>query len=145
MPSYFESLSMVALEAWALGKPVLANARCDVLKGQTIRSNAGLYYETYDEFRETLSALEKNRWLSATLGQNGRQFFRDHYDWNVIERKYLDMLARLSRQPATATIEALPGWLERRRTMVPAANEVLASLPHGPALERDHPMARRRA
>ena len=25
MPSYFESLSMVALEAWALGKPVLAN------------------------------------------------------------------------------------------------------------------------
>ena len=45
MPSYFESLSMVALEAWALGKPVLANGRCDVLKGQAIRSNAGLYYE----------------------------------------------------------------------------------------------------
>jgi glycosyltransferase involved in cell wall biosynthesis len=34
MPSYFESLSMVALEAWALGRPVLANGRCDVLKGQ---------------------------------------------------------------------------------------------------------------
>ena len=45
MPSYFESLSMVALEAWALGRPVLANARCDVLKGQCIRSNAGLYYD----------------------------------------------------------------------------------------------------
>ena len=46
MPSYFESLSMVALEAWALGRPVLANGKCDVLKGQCIRSNAGLYYET---------------------------------------------------------------------------------------------------
>ena len=33
MPSYFESLSMVALEAWALGKPVLANGHCDVLHG----------------------------------------------------------------------------------------------------------------
>ena len=33
MPSYFESLSMVALEAWALGRPVLANAACDVLHG----------------------------------------------------------------------------------------------------------------
>ena len=33
MPSYFESLSMVALEAWALGRPVLANGRCDVLVG----------------------------------------------------------------------------------------------------------------
>ncbi len=41
MPSYFESLSMVALEAWAMGRPVLANGRCDVLKGQCIRSGAG--------------------------------------------------------------------------------------------------------
>ena len=46
MPSFFESLSMVALEAWALGRPVLANAKCDVLKGQCIRSNAGLYYDS---------------------------------------------------------------------------------------------------
>ena len=40
MPSKFESLSMVALEAWALGKPVLANGHCDVLRGQVVRSNA---------------------------------------------------------------------------------------------------------
>ena len=38
MPSRYESLSMVALEAWALGRPVLANARCDVLVGQCLRS-----------------------------------------------------------------------------------------------------------
>ena len=65
MPSYFESLSMVALEAWALGRPVLANGKCDVLKGQCIRSNAGLYYETLPEFVETLRAIEQNRWLSG--------------------------------------------------------------------------------
>src|SRR5262249_2808126 len=97
IPSYYESLSMVTLEAWALGRPVLANGRCDVLKGQCIRSNAGLYYETYAEFIETLWAIEQNRWLSSSLGRNGRQFFRTHYDWPVIERKYLDMLDRLSR------------------------------------------------
>ena len=50
MPSPYESLSMVALEAWALGRPVLANGRCDVLRGQCVRSNAGLYYETFEEF-----------------------------------------------------------------------------------------------
>ena len=33
MPSFYESLSMVTLEAWALGRPVLANAHCDVLQG----------------------------------------------------------------------------------------------------------------
>jgi len=133
MPSYFESLSMVALEAWALGRPVLANGKCDVLKGQSIRSNAGLYYETSAEFLETLRAIEQNRWLSTTLGQNGRQFFREHYDWPVIERKYLDMFARLSRETAGNRLDPLPGWLARRRQNLPAADEVLASLPKGPS------------
>ena len=103
MPSYFESLSMVALEAWALGRPVLANGRCDVLKGQCIRSSAGLYYESYEEFAETLYALESKGPLHARLGQNGRDYFTRHYAWPVIERKYLDMLGRLSRGRSAST------------------------------------------
>jgi glycosyltransferase involved in cell wall biosynthesis len=133
IPSYFESLSMVALEAWALGRPVLANGKCDVLKGQCIRSNAGLYYETYAEFLETLQAIEHNRWLSAALGRNGRQFFRTHYDWPVIERKYLDMFERLSREPVGRPIDPLPGWFERRRQNLPAAEAVVTDLPKGPS------------
>ena len=134
MPSYFESLSMVALEAWALGRPVLANGKCDVLKGQCIRSNAGLYYETYSEFVETLQAIERNRWLSAALGRNGRQFFREHYDWSIIERKYLDMFARLSQEAAGKPLDPLPGWSERRRQNLPPAEEVVGGLPKGPWL-----------
>ena len=57
MPSSYESLSMVALEAWALGRPVIANARCDVLLGQCLRSNAGLYYENAAEFGAVLDRL----------------------------------------------------------------------------------------
>src|SRR5438552_125730 len=88
IPSYYESLSMVTLEAWALGRPVLANARCDVLKGQCLRSNAGLYYESPREFVEALRALQQNTPLAAALGRNGRRFYEDQYDWPVIERKY---------------------------------------------------------
>jgi glycosyltransferase involved in cell wall biosynthesis len=134
MPSYFESLSMVALEAWALGRPVLVNGKCDVLKGQCIRSAAGLYYETYAEFLETLRAIERNRWLSTALGRNGRQFFREHYDWPVIERKYLDMFERLSPQPPGRPMDPLPGWFERRRRNLPAADGVVAGLSKGPAM-----------
>src|SRR6185369_4556856 len=67
MPSPYESLSMVALEAWALGKPVLANGRCDVLRGQCARSSGGLYYENFDEFAEALYALEASGPLGAIL------------------------------------------------------------------------------
>lgn len=138
MPSYFESLSMVALEAWALGRPVLANARCDVLKGQCLRSNAGLFYDGAAEFVEALRAIEHNRWIAGSLGRNGRQFYRDNYDWPVIERKYLDMIGQLAKSgtPA-ATATALPGWLERRKRTVPAAQQILDRLPSGPTITPD--------
>jgi glycosyltransferase involved in cell wall biosynthesis len=139
MPSYFESLSMVALEAWALGKPVLVNGKCDVLKGQCLRSNAGLYYENYAEFSETLAAMEQNRWLAGTLGRNGRQFFREHYDWPVIERKYLEMFDRLKKETPAKPVDPLPGWFDRRRQDLPAARDVLAKLPTGPATPRFAP------
>jgi glycosyltransferase involved in cell wall biosynthesis len=137
MPSFYESLSMVALEAWALGKPVLVNGRCDVLKGQCLRSNGGLYYENYPEFLETLRAIERHRWLAGALGRNGRQYFREHYDWAVIERKYLDMFATLAASPRTQSIEPLPGWFQRRRAQMPAASDVLARLPTGPVVAAD--------
>ncbi len=140
MPSYFESLSMVALEAWALGKPVLANGRCDVLKGQCIRSNAGLYYETYEEFVEALYSLESNGPLNARLGENGRQFFRRNYAWPVIERKYLDMFERLKQERHASSVhEPLPGFFARRKRNIPAARELLDRIPTGPALEINRP------
>jgi hypothetical protein len=136
MPSYFESLSMVALEAWALGRPVLANGRCDVLKGQCIRSNAGLYYESYEEFAETLYSLESHGPLHARLGRNGREYFQQHYAWPVIERKYLDMFARLTREQPRA-MEPVPGWFARHRRSLPPAVDVLARLPSGAVLNGD--------
>ncbi len=133
MPSYFESLSMVALEAWALGKPVLANAACDVLHGQCLRSNAGLFYEGFAEFFETLRTLDGHTSLAATLGQNGREYYQRHYSWPVIERKYTDMLDRLRREPEPRAMEPLAGWWTRRRRVLEAADAIVARLPKGAA------------
>ena len=101
---------MVALEAWALGRPVLANGRCDVLKGQCIRSGAGLYYESYPEFAETLYSLESNGPLHARLGANGREYFARHYAWPVIERQVpRHARAGCEREPAPARDRAAAG------------------------------------
>ena len=132
MPSYLESLSMVALEAWAMGKPVLANAKCDVLQGQCIRSNAGLYYGNYAEFAETLRAIDTTPSLQGALGRNGRLFFERHYAWPVIVKKYLDMLQQLSREKPAPTMEPMPGWLARRRRALPPADSTVRQLPTGP-------------
>ena len=134
MPSAYESLSMVALEAWALGKPVLANARCDVLHGQCVRSNGGLYYENFDEFAEALFTLEASGPIGAILGRNGREYFRRHYTWPVIERKYFDVFDRLKRETPSARLTPLPGWFARRKRNVRPGNEVLSAVPAGPVL-----------
>jgi len=102
MPSFYESLSMVTLESWALGKPVLANGLCEVLKGQCLRSNGGLFYENYPEFREGLSLLLDSPRLRHRLGENGKKYFDANYTWPIIERKYLAILDKLEKEKERA-------------------------------------------
>lgn len=132
VPSYYESLSMAALEAWALGRPVLANGRCDVLAGQCLRSNAGLAYQTSTEFIAMADRLLGDPSLAAAMGRRGRQYYADHYDWPVIERAYLDMLARLTDEPPPPTMAPLPNWFARRARALPPATAVLKAMPSGP-------------
>ena len=74
MPSLFESLSIIALEAWWMERPMLVNGRCQVLKQQCQRSNGGLYYHSYDEFAMILTTLLQSAKLRDKLGQQGRGF-----------------------------------------------------------------------
>jgi glycosyltransferase involved in cell wall biosynthesis len=134
MPSYYESLSIVALEAWALGRPVIANAHCDVLVGQCRRSNAGLYYANALEFSATLDRLLSDAALVAALGRNGRAYYERHYAWPVIERKYLETFARLDQEQRPRRLEPLSGWWARRRRLLPPAAEVVRQLPTGPVM-----------
>jgi glycosyltransferase involved in cell wall biosynthesis len=136
MPSYYESLSMVMIEAWALGVPVLANGRCDVLAGQCLRSNGGLFYDSGREFEAMLDRLLEDPALAAELGENGRAFYEAHYQWPVIERAYEEMFERLSAQPPAAPMEPLPGWLAGRQRRIPPAAAVVSAAPSGPVARR---------
>jgi len=135
MPSYFESLSMVMIEAWALGVPVLANGRCDVLAGQCLRSNGGLFYTNGREFEAMLERLLEDSALAAELGDNGRAFYETHYEWPVIETAYRQMFDRLMAAPTAAPLEPLPGWLAARRRTLPPAAAAVDAAPRGPVRE----------
>jgi hypothetical protein len=119
-----------------MGKPVLANARCDVLKGQCLRSDAGLFYENWDEFAEALSWFARRPEQARALGANGCAYFRKHYAWPVVEKHYVNLLDRLAREKAPGRgplSEPLPGWWERRKAALPPAEYVLENLPKGPS------------
>ncbi len=95
MPSKYESLSMVLLEAWLCNTPVLVNGTCEVLKGQCIRGNAGLYYENYEEFEACLDFLLASDGVRNAMGKNGMKFVLQNYSWETIEKKYISILQKL--------------------------------------------------
>ncbi len=96
MPSFYESLSMVLLEAWSLSRPVLVNAHCAVLEGQVARSNGGLFYRNTAEFAECVGLLGDDGLLNERLGINGHAYYEANYSWPVIENKYDGVLERLA-------------------------------------------------
>jgi glycosyltransferase involved in cell wall biosynthesis len=100
VPSPYESLSLLALESFAVGTPILANARSDVLVDHCHKSNAGLYYADRDEFMECLKLLVADPHLRASMGRNGRTYVQQNYRWDVILGKYEKMFARLRQAPA---------------------------------------------
>ena len=97
VPSPFESLSMVLLEAWNHAVPALVNGRCAVLKGQARRSGAALYYQNYDEFAEGLRTLLNRPDLASQLGRAGQAYVEATYRWPVVLQALETYLASLGR------------------------------------------------
>ncbi len=95
IPSPLESLSMVTLEAWAMGKPTVCPARSRILAGMTRRAGGGLAYASYAEFAEILGLLLERPELRDSLGREGRDFVARTYTWPRIVEAYRDLFAEV--------------------------------------------------
>ena len=95
MPSPFESLSIVVLEAMTLSVPVVVNGRCDVLKGHCVRSNGGLYYKSYYEFEGCVNYMLTHPDTAAGMGANGRKYVDANYTWEKITDRFIDIVERV--------------------------------------------------
>jgi len=98
-PSPFESLSIVLLEGLALGTPALASARSPVLKDHCLRSQGGLFYSTAEEFAEALDLLVREPKLHGALGENGRRYVRESYQWPAVLSRYRGLIEAAAAAP----------------------------------------------
>jgi hypothetical protein len=94
VPSALESFSIVTMESWLAGRPVIVNAACPVTTTFCVQSNGGLYFANYEEFREILALLSTSPELCKQLGATGRRYVLANFLPEVIAERYRAALAK---------------------------------------------------
>ncbi len=92
LPSQFESLSIVVLEAMSLGVPVIVNGKCEVLKGHCQRSGAGFWYQNAEEAIHAIDTVLNNI-RRESIYEKAKHYIEEKYKWEIIIEK-IDRLIR---------------------------------------------------
>lgn len=95
-PSYFESFSIALCEGWVCRRPAMVQGRCDVLAGQARRSGGALSYRSFGEFAETLTHLLEHPELRDRMGEAGRKYVLDNYQWDTVIERYEAFVERVA-------------------------------------------------
>ncbi len=94
-PSKHESFSFVIMESWLCRRPVLVHEACDVTKNFVVTSNAGFYFADYFEFEAQIQYLMTHPKEAQIMGESGRTFVRENFDWEIVTKKYIDFFEHL--------------------------------------------------
>lgn len=90
MPSPHESLSIVLLETWSVGRPALVNSQSQVLVGHCQRAHAGLWYNNFEQWRACLTRVDEP--AKRQMGRQGEAYVRSNYSWERVVNDYLQAL-----------------------------------------------------
>lgn len=94
-PSRHESFSLVIMESWLCGRPVLVSGQCDVTRNFALESGGGLYFSNYPEFECCVEYLRSHPEEAARMGENGGNYVRANFAWDRIIRNYQAFFERI--------------------------------------------------
>jgi glycosyltransferase involved in cell wall biosynthesis len=83
-----ESFSLVIMEAWLCGVPVVVSESCEVTTAHCRRSNGGIPVSCSEEFQVALEMLE-NRATRAALASAGKRYICSNYSWDQVVNRLL--------------------------------------------------------
>jgi glycosyltransferase involved in cell wall biosynthesis len=87
-PSPHESFSLVLLEAWSVGVPVVVNSQCAVMVEHCEDSGGGLSYGSYAQFEVIMDLISSDPALRHRLGERGRTYVDAEFRWPAIIERY---------------------------------------------------------
>lgn len=87
-PSKNESFSIVIMESWLCGRPVLVHDACAVTKHFVQDANGGLYFDSYFEFEACVNYILEHKVEAMQMGKNGCKYVQENFAWEVVIEKY---------------------------------------------------------
>jgi len=104
LPSVQESFSIVMMEAWAQGKPVIANGRCEAAREHIFSCGGGMLYHDEEEFRQAVDKITGDPALAEEMGRKGRDYVMANFTSADVASRLLESLSGLK---ITSAIERL--------------------------------------
>ncbi len=92
-----ESFSIVIMEAWLQGRPVIVHRDCAVTSDHVTRAEGGYAVADYAAFRAAVDELLEDPERGEALGARGRAYVRTTYAWSSLLPRIEAALARFSR------------------------------------------------
>lgn len=91
-PSVNESFSLVIMESWLCGRPVLVNEACDVTIDFARKTQGGLWFDTYLDFEGAINYFLENEDIASKMGANGKEYVSSNFNWDTIVKNYMDFI-----------------------------------------------------
>jgi glycosyltransferase involved in cell wall biosynthesis len=87
VPGALESLSMLALESWAAGRPCILNGDSAVLAGQAQRSQGAITFNSARTLADAIIKLNADPGLANNLGGAGQRHVLQTYQWDAVAER----------------------------------------------------------
>jgi glycosyltransferase involved in cell wall biosynthesis len=83
-----ESFSLVLMESWLAGTPVLVHGHCPVTRHHVLRSNGGLYFTSPAEFAGAMDWFLEHPAERQQMGALGRAYVRREFNWPAVLARF---------------------------------------------------------
>lgn len=80
-PSLVESFSIVLMESWLAGTPVLVHGHCAATRYHVLKSGGGLYYTNAAEFATTVDWLLSHPDERRQMARQGQAYVQQEHTW----------------------------------------------------------------
>jgi len=84
-----ESFSIVIMEAWLHGVPIIVSADCDVTRQHCVESGGGFWVNENKTFIEKLQCILNNNEKSIDMGNRGRNYVQQNYNWHKVMASFI--------------------------------------------------------